>query len=132
MSTERQITKELDGVLACIRRAEANIIGMDSTNKMNIVEKLVDLEERIKVIKADISIPTLEITKDTPIKELLEEGVLSVRASNCLMRAGCGTIEDITKHTSDEIAVMRNMGKKAHDEILEFLKKNGFELKSGE
>ena len=132
MSVERQITKEIDAVLSCIRRAEANIIGMDAANKMDIVEKLVGMEESVKAIKADVSIPELQITKDTPIRDLMEEGILSVRASNVLMRSGCSTIEDVTKRTSDEIATMRNMGKKAYEEVLEFLNKNGFEIKSEE
>ncbi len=132
MSIERQIVKELDGVLANIRRAEANIIGMDAADKLKVVEKLVSLEESIKEMKGEVSIPELKITKDTLIDDIYAEDMLSVRAHNVLRRAGCNTVGDITEHTSDEIMKMRNMGKKAHDEVIEFLKKNGFEPKPEE
>ncbi len=69
------------------------------------------------------------ITEDTLIKELQREKLLSVRVGNSLMREGCKTIKDITNHTVYEISIMRNMGKKAYDEIIEFLKLNGFSPK---
>lgn len=132
MSIERQITRELDGILACIRKAEANIIGLDSADKLDVVGKLVNIEDSIKAIKGEITIPVLEISKDTLLDDIRSEEILSVRAYTVLKRAGCNTISDITAHTSDEIGKFRNMGTKAHKEVLEFMKNNGFELKKEE
>ena len=126
MSIERDIVEELDAVLVSIRRAEQNIIGKDSSDKLSVVSKLVDLEESVKAIRNDITIPTLDITKNTLIEELQQEKLLSVRAGNVLRRSGCKTIEDVIKHTVREISVMRNMGPKAANEVIEFLKANGF------
>ena len=70
MSVERDIIDELDVVLANIRRAEQNIIGKDSSDKLKVVNRLVDLEETVKSIKNEITIPTLDITEDTLIEEL--------------------------------------------------------------
>ena len=53
MSVERDIIDELDVVLANIRRAEQNIIGKDSSDKLKVVNRLVDLEETVKSIKND-------------------------------------------------------------------------------
>ncbi len=129
MSVERDIIEELDIVLASIRNAEKNIIVKDSSDKLEIVKRLIHLEEAVKTIRNDITIPALEVTKDTLIEELQSEKMLSVRAGNVLRRSGCKTVGDITNHTVREIAIMRNMGKKAVDEIVEFLTANGFSLK---
>ncbi len=126
MSIERDIVEELDTVLVSIRRAEQNIIGKDSSDKLSVVSKLVDLEESVKAIRNDITIPALDITKNTLIEELQQEKILSVRAGNVLRRSGCKTIGDVIKHTVREISVMRNMGPKAANEVIEFLKANGF------
>lgn len=129
MSAERDIIDELDIVLANIRRAEQNIIGKDSSDKLNVVHRLVDLEETVKSIKNEITIPTLDITKDTLIEELQKEKLLSVRAGNVLRRSMCKTVGDITNHTAYEISIMRNMGKRGADEVIEFLRLNGFSPK---
>ena len=126
MSVERDIIDELDAVLANIRRAEQNIIGKDSSDKLKVVNRLVDLEETVKSIKNEITIPTLDITENTLIEELQREKLLSVRVSNSLRREGCKTIKDITNHTAYEISIMRNMGKKSADEVIEFLRLHGF------
>ena len=126
MSVERDIIDELDVVLANIRRAEQNIIGKDSSDKLKVVNRLVDLEETVKSIKNEITIPTLDITEDTLIEELQREKLLSVRVSNSLRREGCKTIKDIISHTAYEISIMRNMGKTGGDEVMEFLRLNGF------
>ncbi len=131
MSVERDIIDELDGVLANIRRAEQNIIGKDSSDKLKVVNRLVDLEETVKSIKSEITVPTLEVTEHTLIEELQREKLLSVRVGNSLRRDGCKTVKDIIGHTAYEISVMRNMGKKGADEVIEFLRLNGFSPKQG-
>ena len=131
MSVERDIIDELDGVLANIRRAEQNIIGKDSSDKLKVVSRLVDLEETVKSIRSEITIPTLEITEHTLIEELQREKMLSVRVGNSLRREGCKTVKDIISHTAYEISIMRNMGKKGADEVIEFLRLNGFSPKQG-
>lgn len=129
MSVERDIIDELDMVLANIRRAEQSIIGKDSSDKLKVVNRLVDLEETVKSIKNEITIPALDITEDTLIEELQREKLLSVRVGNSLRREGCKTIKDITNHTAYEISIMRNMGKKGADEVMEFLRLNRFSPK---
>lgn len=129
MSVERDIIDELDGVLANIRRAEQNIIGKDSSDKLKVVSRLVDLEETVKSIKSEITIPTLEVTEHTLIEELQREKMLSVRVGNSLRREGCKTVKDVISHTAYEISIMRNMGKKGADEVIEFLRLNGFSPK---
>jgi len=56
---------------------------------------------------------------------------LSVRAYNCLKRAGINTIADLLDKTIDDLGKVRNLGKKSIDEIEEKLNNHpgGFHLK---
>jgi DNA-directed RNA polymerase subunit alpha len=74
------------------------------------------------------AVPETEIPSriyDTPIEEL----ELSVRAYNCLKRAGItkvGEILERLKKGTDEILAIRNFGQKSLDELLERLQAKGF------
>lgn len=50
---------------------------------------------------------------------------LSVRASNCLSRAGCTNVADVAALSEHSIAVMRNMGTKTASEIARWLDAHG-------
>lgn len=41
----------------------------------------------------------------------------SVRCTNCMKNMGIQTLADLTRHSQEEIAKMRNMGKKSIEEI---------------
>lgn len=128
MSVERKVIDELNTILVSIRRAEQNIIGLDAEDKLETVKKLVAFEEEVKGFKDGIKMPELVITKDTLLGDLCDERMLSIRAYNCLKRGGCNTLGDVAKHTSDEIKAMRNMGIRAHEEIMALLDKYSKEL----
>lgn len=62
---------------------------------------------------------------DTPIEDL----ELTVRAYNCLKRAGITKVGEILEklsHSYDEILAIRNFGQKSLDELLERLRAKGF------
>lgn len=61
---------------------------------------------------------------ESPIKDL----ELTVRAKNCLDNAGIQTIGELVQRSEDEIASMRNVGKKSLDEIKEKLAERGLML----
>ncbi len=68
---------------------------------------------------------------DGPAKISIDELELSVRAYNCLKRAGINTIADLLDKTHDDLGKVRNLGKKSIDEIEEKLTNHpaGFQLK---
>lgn len=68
---------------------------------------------------------------DGPAKISIDELELSVRAYNCLKRAGINTIADLLDKTIDDLGKVRNLGKKSIDEIAEKLSNHpgGFNLK---
>ena len=58
----------------------------------------------------------------------IDELELSCRSYNCLKRAGINTVEDLCNMTSDDMMHVRNLGRKALEEILQKLKDMGLEL----
>ena len=65
-------------------------------------------------MEAVVEAENTSISEDTPIKEL----DLSVRSMNCLLRGGIRTLGELCALRPEEIAGIRNLGKKGVDEIL--------------
>lgn len=92
-------------------------------NKQAVVEMLCESSEKIGLVETihavlgsnvKVGIPFSKIAVDTSIDEL----DFSVRASNCLHRAGRTTIGDVIDVIhSEELARYRNIGKKTVREI---------------
>ena len=76
--------------------------------------------------ESEIEILEGEIGDDTRIRKILGSSVesldLSARAGNCLKNAGISTIGELIKRSENELADMRNFGKKSFDEIKAKLK----------
>ena len=68
--------------------------------------------------------------KEKILNITLEELELSVRSFNCLKRAGINTVEDLMGRTKEEMAKVRNLGKKSLDEVTLKLKDLGCGFKS--
>ncbi len=79
----------------------------------NVSGMLADKEE-------DPIVKTLE----TPVEEL----DLSVRAYNCLKRAGLHTLQDLTAMTENEMMKIRNLGKKSLKEVIEKIQDMGLKF----
>ena len=77
---------------------------------------------------ADKEEDPIQKTLETPIEEL----DLSVRAYNCLKRAGHHTLQDLTNMTESEIMKIRNLGKKSLKEVLDKVKDMGLKFKEEE
>lgn len=64
-----------------------------------------------------------ECVPDEVLNRSVETLNLSARASNCLARAGCERIRDVTAIPENRIMVIRNLGRKTADEIARALDK---------
>ena len=62
----------------------------------------------------------------------IEELDMSVRAFNCLKRAGINTVEDLINRTEEDMIKVRNLGKKSLEEVILKLQSMGLELKKEE
>lgn len=57
----------------------------------------------------------------------IENMDLSVRSYNCLKRAGIVTVKDLIKLEPNELASIRNLGRRSYDEIVAKIEKYGLE-----
>ena len=87
----------------------------------------VDLSDEAK--KAEIMKDRDEVVKEKVLEMTIEELDMSVRAFNCLKRAGINTVEDLINRSEEDMIKVRNLGKKSLEEVIQKLQSLGFELK---
>ena len=71
-----------------------------------------------------------ESGKDKVLEMTIEELDLSVRAFNCLKRAGVNSVGDLINKSPEEMMKVRNLGKKSLEEVMGKLEALGFNLHS--
>jgi len=71
-------------------------------------------------------------SKDSVLDMTIEDLDLSVRAFNCLKRAGINTVDDLIGKSPEDMMKVRNLGKKSFDEVREKLISLGFDLAPSE
>ena len=70
--------------------------------------------------------------KEKALEMTIEELDLSVRAFNCLKRAGVNTVGDLVNKSPEEMMKVRNLGKKSLEEVIAKLQSLGFDLSRDE
>ena len=81
---------------------------------------------------ADVSGMMIEKTEDPKVKALetsIEDLDFSVRASNCLKRAGIHTLQDLVNKSESDMMKIRNLGKKSLKEVLDKIRDMGLVLR---
>lgn len=76
-------------------------------------------------IMQEKKVDTMTKTLETPIEEV----EFSVRAYNCLKRAGIHTIQDLVNKKEIEVTKIRNLGKKSLKEVLDKVSELGLSFK---
>ncbi len=90
---------------------------------LQIVADLNEISDITGVI-AEKKVDTITKTLETPIEEI----EFSVRAYNCLKRAGINTMQDLIDKKEVEVTKIRNLGKKSLKEVLDKVKEMGLEF----
>ena len=81
---------------------------------------------------ADMTGMMIEKTEDPKVKALettIEDLDFSVRAYNCLKRAGIHTLQDLVNKSENDMMKIRNLGKKSLKEVLDKVKDLGLLLR---
>ena len=81
---------------------------------------------------ADMSGIMIEKTEDPKVKALetsIEDLDFSVRAYNCLKRAGIHTLQDLVNKSESDMMKIRNLGKKSLKEVLDKVRELGLVLR---
>lgn len=88
-----------------------------------VLTKLNEISDMTGLLVGKESDPIAK-TLETPVEEL----DLSVRAYNCLKRAGLHTLQDLTSMTENEMIKIRNLGKKSLKEVMDKIKELGLKF----
>ena len=79
----------------------------------------------ISGVMQEKKVDTMTKTLETPIEEV----EFSVRAYNCLKRAGIHTVQDLVNKKEVEVTKIRNLGKKSLKEVLDKVEELGLSFK---
>jgi len=94
------------------------------------LNQFVDLSDEMS--SAEILDKKEESGKEKTLEMTIEELDLSVRAFNCLKRAGVNTVQDLVNKSPEEMMKVRNLGKKSLEEVMEKLASLNFTLSEEE
>ncbi len=96
------------------------------TNNMRL---FIDLT--VNVVRVDYNEPESD-NKGKVLEMTIEELDLSVRAFNCLKRAGINTVAELVQRNQEDMMKVRNLGKKSLEEVEQKLIALGLALKTSE
>jgi len=90
----------------------------------NIVADLNAISD-VAGLMSEKKVDTITKTLETPIEEI----EFSVRAYNCLKRAGIHTVQDLINKREVEVTKIRNLGKKSLKEVLDKVEEMGLKFR---
>ena len=90
---------------------------------LNIIADLNQIADITGII-AEKKVDTIIKTLETPIEEI----EFSVRAYNCLKRAGINTMQDVIDKKEVEVTKIRNLGKKSLKEVIDKVNEMGLKF----
>ena len=96
---------------------------------MNNMKLFTDLT--VNVVRVDFNEPE-DNTKEKVLEMTIEELDLSVRAFNCLKRAGINSVAELVQRNQEDMMKVRNLGKKSLEEVEQKLIALGLALKASD
>ena len=90
----------------------------------NIIADLNAISD-VAGLMSEKKVDTITKTLETPIEEI----EFSVRAYNCLKRAGIHTVQDLINKKEVEVTKIRNLGKKSLKEVLDKVEEMGLKFR---
>ena len=95
----------------------------------NNMRLFIDLT--VNVVRVDYNEPEND-TREKVLEMTIEDLDLSVRAFNCLKRAGINTVAELVQRNQEDMMKVRNLGKKSLEEVEQKLNQLGLTLKSSD
>lgn len=138
--TLEDVAKELHVTRERVRQIEAKSIRIlrsrESLNHWLLVpmERLLEAQKERDELKLKLitSGRTEELKPEPKLKSVgIDEMDLSVRAYNCLRRAGIDTLADLRKMNREDLMKVRNMGRKSLEDIITKAKEYGITIEEG-
>ena len=122
---------DIDRTRICSERLNESIVSLFRILMSRAEQRKFEVDpnsDEIPEYPGDVDDEEDEILLENPVKEKcspsslpIEEMELSVRAYNCLKRAGIHTVGQLKNTSDEELKRVRNLGRKSYDEVKEKL-----------
>ena len=132
MRTDKICKDAIKQAIFAVREAEKKALDTDYSGKLDLIKDLTEVEKRLGTIANCVAVEPLKIDENTDLKDLYDDGLISIRAWQCCKRAGIESMKDVCLLTEDQMMRVRNLGKKSFDEIKKIMKENGMEFATEE
>ena len=99
-------------------------IALSSKILISHLELLTEVDQKVKESESVME-ENVHENNSKAVNMSIEDLDLTVRSYNCLKRAGISTVDELTQKTEDEMAHVRNLGKKSLKEVKEKLEEMG-------
>ena len=108
-----------------IRPEEAMALGAKIlVEHLNVITNLSEIADTTGIMNAK-----QEDSKQKKLETAIDDLDFSVRAYNCLKRAGINTVGDLTEKSELEMMKIRNLGKKSLKEVIDKIKDMGLKFR---
>ena len=132
MKADKVCKEAIKKAVFAVREAEKSALDTDYSGKLDLIRDLTEVENRLIAIADCVAVEPLKIDEDTDLKDLYDDGLISLRAWQCCKRTGIDRMKDVCQLTEDQMMRVRNLGKKSLDEIKKIMKENGMEFATEE
>ena len=132
MKTDKICKEAIKKAVIAVREAEKSALDTDYSGKLDLIRDLTEVENRLIAIADCVAVEPLKIDEDTDLKDLYDDGLISLRTWQCCKRTGIDRMKDVCQLTEDQMMRVRNLGKKCLDEIKKIMKENGMEFATEE
>lgn len=132
MKTDKICKEAIKKAAIAVREAEKSALDTDYSGKLDLIRDLTEVENRLIAIADCVAVEPLKIDEDTDLKDLYDDGLISLRTWQCCKRTGIDRMKDVCQLTEDQMMRVRNLGKKCLDEIKKIMKENGMEFATEE
>ena len=128
MRTDKICKDAIKQAVFAVREAEKKALDTDYSGKLDLIKDLTEVEKRLITIADCVAVEPLKIDENTDLKDLYDDGLISIRTWQCCKRAGLDRMKDVCLLTEDQMMRVRNLGKKSLDEIKKIMKENKMEF----
>ena len=132
MRTDKICKDAIKQAIFAVREAEKKALDTDYSGKLDLIRDLTEVEKRLDTIANCVAVEPIKIDENTDLKDLYDDGLISIRTWQCCKRAGLDSMKDVCLLTEDQMMRVRNLGKKSLDEIKKILKENGMQFATEE
>lgn len=121
-----------EGTLVKHEAVYISIFGVGNTHigaVFNMIERMKYDKEKLDYLIKFAETYIAKVSNSDTLVFFDDVHPISVRLYNCMMRAGIKTLNEVSLMTKEELAPLRNFGRKTLEELEEIMDRYGFKFK---